>query len=70
MSSFLVTHQSTLEAQFLANQLQLYYASNNVDRYAQVRTFNHDPDDFDHRALIDQLENSGIQLPRTVRPGK
>ena len=56
--------QTTLEAQFLANQLQLYYASKDQERYSLVRQFNHSPQDFDYSTIIAQLQNSGIQLQK------
>ncbi len=52
--------QSVLEAQYLANQVQLFYASDDVERYALVRQFNHDPQNFDYQKLIEQLNNAGI----------
>ncbi len=60
--------QTSLEAQFLVNQLQLYYASSDQARYGQLKTFNHNPGDFDYHLLIKQLEDSGIHLQRTAEP--
>ena len=56
--------QTTLEAQFLANQLQLYYASKDQERYSLVRQFTHSPQNFDYSIIIAQLQNSGIQLQK------
>ena len=53
--------QTPLEAQYLANQAQLYYNSGNSERYALLRQFNHEPDTFDHRKLVEQLSNSSIE---------
>lgn len=53
-----------LEAQFLANQLQLYYAGDDQERYALVRQFNHDPEHFSYQKLVEQLQNSGIKLQK------
>lgn len=54
--------QSPLESQFLANQLQLYYATEDKERYSLVRQFNHSPENFDYNTVIAQLQNSQIQL--------
>ena len=53
--------QSILEAQFIANQLQLYYAGSDPGRYSLVRQFNLQPQEFDYKQLIEHLENSGIE---------
>ena len=49
--------QTPLEAQFLANQVQLYYASTDPQYFHLLRQFNLEPDQFDYRTLIDQLQN-------------
>jgi ATP synthase F1 complex assembly factor 1 len=51
---------SVTEAQFLANQLQLYYTSSDKARWLLVRSFNHTPEDFDYTLLIKQLEQSTL----------
>ncbi|XP_062509858.1 ATP synthase mitochondrial F1 complex assembly factor 1-like isoform X2 [Corticium candelabrum] len=53
---------STLEAQFLANQLQLYYTSRDKARWSLVRNFNFSPQDFDYMLLIKQLERSEVAI--------
>lgn len=54
------SHLNTLEAQTLTNQMQLYYASQRADLYAMVRQFNHDPQHFDYKQLIEQLNNLSL----------
>lgn len=56
LSSF----QSTFEAQYLANQVQLYYGTHQADRYALVKQFNHDPQNFDYNSLLAQLQTANI----------
>lgn len=53
-------YQTTIEAQNLANQTQLYYASQKGDLYAIVQQFNHDPEQFDYKELIEQLNNFSL----------
>ena len=55
-----VISQTSLEAQYLANQVQLYYGSQDTERYALLRQFNHEPESFDHRRLLEQLEGSSV----------
>ena len=54
--------QSTIEAQFLASQLQLYYGTNQADRYALVKQFNHDPQNFDYKQVLAQLQNTSVVI--------
>jgi len=49
------------EAQYLANQLQLYYTGNDPDKLDMVRVFNTQPEKFDHNVLISHLET--LELP-------
>lgn len=37
--------------------MQLYYASQRPELYAMLRQFNHAPQDFDYKALIEQINN-------------
>jgi len=48
---------SPREAQYLANQLQLYYSGRDKAKLALVRCFNVTPDQFDHQELIRHLES-------------
>ena len=59
--------QTTVEAQFLANQVQLYYASRDQERYSLVHQFNHSPKDFDYSKIIMQLQNSEITLQKGAK---
>ncbi|NXG21133.1 ATPF1 factor, partial [Grallaria varia] len=63
-SKFLVVH----EAQCLANQVQLFYATDRSQTYELVETFNHRSSDFKYMSVIAELEQSG--LGRELRPGQ
>ncbi|XP_071952799.1 ATP synthase mitochondrial F1 complex assembly factor 1-like [Antedon mediterranea] len=49
------------EAQFLANQMQLYYAHHDKERFALLKNFNTQPQNFKHMDVIAQL-NRGIEI--------
>ncbi|XP_046906315.1 ATP synthase mitochondrial F1 complex assembly factor 1 [Hypomesus transpacificus] len=53
---FITVHQ----AQCLANQLQLFYATKRQETFQLVESFNHKPADFRHMSVIAELELSGI----------
>ncbi|NXY89516.1 ATPF1 factor, partial [Alcedo cyanopectus] len=63
-SKFLVVH----EAQCLANQVQLFYATDRSETYGLVETFNHRSSEFKYMAVIAELEQSG--LARELRPSQ
>ncbi|NXI39779.1 ATPF1 factor, partial [Galbula dea] len=63
-STFLVVH----EAQCLANQVPLFYATDRSETYELVEIFNHRPTEFKYMSVIAQLEQSG--LGRELRPGQ
>ncbi|NXU64907.1 ATPF1 factor, partial [Horornis vulcanius] len=63
-SKFLVVH----DAQCLANQVQLFYATERSETYGLVETFNHRSSEFKYMAVIAELEQSG--LGRELRPGQ
>ncbi|KAF1672535.1 ATP synthase mitochondrial F1 complex assembly factor 1, partial [Pygoscelis papua] len=63
-SKFLVVH----EAQCLANQVQLFYATDRSETYELVETFNHRSSEFKYMSVIAELEQSG--LGREPRPGQ
>ncbi|NWH19522.1 ATPF1 factor, partial [Grus americana] len=63
-SKFLVVH----EAQCLANQVQLFYATDRSETYELVETFNHRSSEFKYMSVIAELEQSG--LGRGLRPGQ
>uniref|UniRef100_A0A452HEN4 Uncharacterized protein n=1 Tax=Gopherus agassizii TaxID=38772 RepID=A0A452HEN4_9SAUR len=54
------------EAQCLANQVQLFCATDRPETYGLVETFNHRPNEFKYMAVIAELEQSG--LGRELRP--
>ncbi|KAM9849242.1 ATP synthase mitochondrial F1 complex assembly factor 1 isoform 1-T1 [Aulostomus maculatus] len=53
---FITAHQ----AQCLANQVQLFYATQRQETYRLVETFNHNPREFKHMSVIAELEQSGL----------
>lgn len=53
---------SVQEAQCLANELQLYYCTENPQRLQLLETFTNKPDDFKHMNLIAQLETIQFEL--------
>ena len=57
---FYYSFQSTVEAQYLANQVQLYYGTHQADRFALVKQFNHDPQNFDYNSVLAQLQMTNI----------
>ncbi|NXN48657.1 ATPF1 factor, partial [Rynchops niger] len=63
-SKFLVVH----EAQCLANQVQLFYATDRSETYELVETFNHRSSEFKYMSVIAELEQSG--LGRELRPAQ
>ncbi|XP_068546037.1 ATP synthase mitochondrial F1 complex assembly factor 1 [Anas acuta] len=63
-SKFLVVH----EAQCLANQVQLFYATDRSETYELVETFNHRSNEFKYMSVIAELEQSG--LGKALRPSQ
>lgn len=51
------------EAQCLANELQLYYATDNSHRQQLLETFTNKPDEFKHMDVIAQLETISLEVP-------
>lgn len=49
------------EAQCLANELQLYYSTDNEHRLQLLDTFTHRPNEFKHMDLIAQLETISLE---------
>lgn len=47
--------QSVLDAQWLAYQVQMYYASESSQREEILKTFNVFPDKFDHMTVVNEL---------------
>ncbi|CAL7938226.1 unnamed protein product [Xylocopa violacea] len=54
---------SVQEAQFLANELQLYYCVDIPKRIQSLETFTKKPDEFKHKDLIAQLEAIQLEFP-------
>ena len=55
--------QAIQDAAILANQLQLYYATESAERTRLLDTFNNEPNSFKHMDLIQQFENIQMDLP-------
>ncbi|KAJ6659511.1 hypothetical protein lerEdw1_018746 [Lerista edwardsae] len=51
---------SVPEAQCLASQVQLFYATERQETYGLVETFNHRPDEFKYMSVIAELEQSRL----------
>lgn len=68
MTTFIVClhSQNVPEAQCLASQVQLFYATDRQETYRLVETFNHQPDQFKYMSVITELEQS--RLGQELRP--
>jgi len=53
---------NAVEAQFLANQLQLYYMGDDPKKISLMEKFHGQPDQFRHMDLIDILENIDLEI--------
>lgn len=51
---------NVLEAQCLANEVQLFYAQESLERTEVVKKFNHSPESFDHMDLIRYFNSAEI----------
>uniref|UniRef100_A0A4W2FN18 ATP synthase mitochondrial F1 complex assembly factor 1 n=1 Tax=Bos indicus x Bos taurus TaxID=30522 RepID=A0A4W2FN18_BOBOX len=51
---------SVAEAQCMANQVQLFYATDRKETYGLVETFNFRPNEFKYMSVIAELEQSGL----------
>ena len=51
----LSSSQSVLDAQWLAYQVQMYYASESDRREEILKTFNIFPEKFDHMTVVNEL---------------
>ncbi|XP_027693905.1 ATP synthase mitochondrial F1 complex assembly factor 1 [Vombatus ursinus] len=56
------------EAQCIANQVQLFYATDRQETYGLVETFNLRPSEFKYMSVIAELEQSG--LAAALRPSR
>ncbi|XP_061268070.1 ATP synthase mitochondrial F1 complex assembly factor 1 isoform X1 [Bos javanicus] len=54
------TFLSVAEAQCMANQVQLFYATDRKETYGLVETFNFRPNEFKYMSVIAELEQSGL----------
>uniref|UniRef100_A0A9L0TSZ2 ATP synthase mitochondrial F1 complex assembly factor 1 n=1 Tax=Equus caballus TaxID=9796 RepID=A0A9L0TSZ2_HORSE len=54
------TFLNVAEAQCIANQVQLFYATDRKETYALVETFNFRPNEFKYMSVIAELEQSGL----------
>ncbi|KAM9692605.1 ATP synthase mitochondrial F1 complex assembly factor 1 isoform 2-T2 [Dama dama] len=56
----LINIQNVAEAQCMANQVQLFYATDRKETYGLVETFNFRPSEFKYMSVIAELEQSGL----------
>ncbi|XP_044094101.1 ATP synthase mitochondrial F1 complex assembly factor 1 isoform X2 [Neovison vison] len=54
------TFLNVAEAQCIANQVQLFYATDRKETYGLVETFNFKPNEFKYMSVIAELEQSGL----------
>ncbi|KAF4021829.1 hypothetical protein G4228_013159 [Cervus hanglu yarkandensis] len=54
------TFLNVAEAQCMANQVQLFYATDRKETYGLVETFNFRPSEFKYMSVIAELEQSGL----------
>ncbi|KAM5247426.1 ATP synthase mitochondrial F1 complex assembly factor 1 isoform 1-T1 [Ctenodactylus gundi] len=54
------TFLNVAEAQCIANQVQLFYATDRKETYGLVETFNLRPNEFKYMSVITELEQSGL----------
>ncbi|XP_036111292.1 ATP synthase mitochondrial F1 complex assembly factor 1 isoform X1 [Molossus molossus] len=54
------TFLNVAEAQCIANQVQLFYATERKETYGLVETFNFRPNEFKYMSVIAELEQSGL----------
>ncbi|KAM9108337.1 ATP synthase mitochondrial F1 complex assembly factor 1 isoform 1-T1 [Megaptera novaeangliae] len=54
------TFLNVAEAQCIANQVQLFYATDRRETYGLVETFNFRPNEFKYMSVIAELEQSGL----------
>ncbi|XP_047728007.1 ATP synthase mitochondrial F1 complex assembly factor 1 isoform X2 [Prionailurus viverrinus] len=54
------TFLNVAEAQCIANQVQLFYATDRKETYELVETFNFRPNEFKYMSVIAELEQSGL----------
>lgn len=52
--------QTVQEAQCLASQVQLFYATDRQETYWLVESFNHKPNEFKYMSVISELEQNRI----------
>ena len=54
--------QNTHDAQFLANQVQLFYGSDDPSKLVLLEQFHKSPSEFKHMELISQLEKLDLSV--------
>ena len=48
---------------FVANLIQLYYGTEDDLKLSLLKTFNTNPDKFDHMSVINEMQRSTVQTP-------
>lgn len=56
------SEQTVQEAQLLANQLQLYYATEDKERTDLLETFNTRPAEFKHMEVVRLLQSTSVNI--------
>ncbi|XP_046846707.1 ATP synthase mitochondrial F1 complex assembly factor 1-like [Xenia sp. Carnegie-2017] len=54
-------HLAIHEAMFVANLIQLYYGTDDDNKLSLLKTFNHNPDQFNHMSVIEEMQRSTVQ---------
>ncbi|CAB4010194.1 ATP synthase mitochondrial F1 complex assembly factor 1 [Paramuricea clavata] len=54
-------HLATHEAMFIANLIQLYYGTDDENKLSLLKTFNLNPDQFNHMSVIEEMQRSTVQ---------
>ena len=55
--------QAPHEAMFIANLIQLYYGTDDEKKLSLLKTFNKNPDQFNHMSVIEEMQRSAVQTP-------
>ncbi len=50
------------ESQFLANEIELYYANPSEERLSLLRTFTEKPSEFRHMDLVAQMDSAAAEM--------
>lgn len=65
-----IVFQNAFEAQFLVNQLQLYFSGSDVARTRLLEKFHFRPHEFKHNELLQQLESLDLNAVTSEKKEK